>query len=97
MASEPRLAHSQLEDHRRFFTPRLPSTLAGAFKTVVGEARGAMGDKEKIQALFPKTYGKPTLSFEAADEAVARRRAARGWRRRRGRAAALVAAALPPP
>ena len=68
MASEPRLAHSQLEDHRRFFTPRLPSTLAGAFKTVVGEARGAMGDKEKIQALFPKTYGKPTLSFEAADE-----------------------------
>jgi diphosphate--fructose-6-phosphate 1-phosphotransferase len=68
MASEPRLAHSQLEDHRRFFKPRLPSTLAGSFKTVVGEARGAMGDKEKIQALFPKTYGKPTLSFEAADE-----------------------------
>ena len=64
MATEPRLAHSLLENHRRFFEPRLPSILKGNFKTVEGEAGGAMGDHDKIKALFPRTYGKPALSFQ---------------------------------
>ena len=69
-----RPVHSTLEDYRRSFAPRLPSVLKGAFASESGEALGAMGDKDKIKELFPKTYGKASVNFVAAakDDAASR-------------------------
>ena len=41
------------------FEPRLPKVLKGEFVASDGEAQGAMGDHDKIEKLFPKSYGMP--------------------------------------
>lgn len=54
-----------LQQARYSYQPKLPSALKqGAHVTLhIGEATTAVADSEKIQQLFPATYGAPTITF----------------------------------
>ena len=56
---------SELQKVRTVYTPKLPAALKGGACVNVkeGERLGAFADAEKIQALFPNTYGTPNLEF----------------------------------
>lgn len=60
---------SILQKARAAYQPKLPPALSeGAnVKAVVGEDTTAAGDVEKIQYLFPRTYGSPTVEFSKGD------------------------------
>lgn len=59
---------SELHTIRTAYEPKLPSVFGNgpAVNIVKGETGESVADPEKIQALFPKTYGLPTISFEAS-------------------------------
>lgn len=57
---------SLLQQHRSAYQPKLPASLRGNVKVVVGEATQSAGNQEEIKELFPNTYGLPKLTFEKA-------------------------------
>ena len=60
---------SPLQIERLQYQPKLPSSLqngVNALEMVEGSATQSVRDQEQIQALFSNTYGKPTVTFEAA-------------------------------
>ncbi|MBO5762343.1 MAG: diphosphate--fructose-6-phosphate 1-phosphotransferase, partial [Lentisphaeria bacterium] len=63
---------SALQKARTAYTPKLPAALrqGAAVKVSEGAPTTAVADVEKIQALFPSTFGSPVLTFEAAGEAI---------------------------
>ena len=58
---------SILQQLRASYQPKLPIALRGQVKVVKGEATQSVGNQEEIKALFPNTYGLPTITFEQAD------------------------------
>lgn len=62
---------SEMQRTRQLASPVLPAVLqSGSFTLEIKEALGAAADKEKIQALFPATYGKPRVLIVPGPEAV---------------------------
>ena len=63
---------SALQKARAAYQAKLPAVFANGAKVAVteGSATTAAADAEKIQALFPQTYGAPTVTFETAGEPV---------------------------
>lgn len=58
---------SPLQEARKQFKPRLPRVLAENGPNVgiiEGAATASVADQEKIQELFPNTYGLPEITFE---------------------------------
>jgi pyrophosphate--fructose-6-phosphate 1-phosphotransferase len=60
---------SALQKARAAYAPKLPPALRNGanVKAVRGKVTGAVSDQEKVQYLFPKSYGKPMIEFEAGD------------------------------
>jgi len=59
-----RSCYSALQSSRQNASPQLPDILKGGnFALDPKEALGAAADHEKIQALFPATYGKPRVEI----------------------------------
>lgn len=66
---------SQLSEARLSYQPKLPTVLRnGALKVAIseGEATESIADQEKIAALFPNTYGIPTVKFVEGEAPAAR-------------------------
>jgi diphosphate-dependent phosphofructokinase len=61
---------SPLQQERAKYQPKLPKSLRGTVKLVVGEATQSVADQEDIANLFPNTYGMPLISFEEGTETV---------------------------
>lgn len=60
---------SPLQKARLGYKPKLPSVLAQGIKNldlVIGEATTAVADLEDIKGIFPKSFGKPVVTFDAA-------------------------------
>ena len=58
---------SSLQKARYEYTPKLPGMLRNGISDICvkeGAATQSVADQEKIQALFPNTYGKPEITFE---------------------------------
>ena len=58
---------SVLQQQRAAYQPKLPATLWGPVKMVVGQPTQSVDDQEKIKALFPLTYGLPEITFVKDD------------------------------
>lgn len=54
---------SRLELLRHHYEPRLPLSLRGSMVVDKGDFTGSAGQEEEIRALFPHTFGQPTLHF----------------------------------
>lgn len=61
---------SPLQQERAKYRPKLPKSLRGTVKQIVGEATQSVADQEDIANLFPNTYGMPLISFEEGAETV---------------------------
>ncbi len=60
---------SPLQIERLKYQPKLPQSLqngVNGLRMVEGSATQSVRDQEQINALFPNTYGKPTVTFEAS-------------------------------
>ncbi len=60
---------SPLDQHRKAYKPKLPPSLSQGIERVqikTGAATDSVKDQEAIRAAFPKTYGLPLISLEAA-------------------------------
>ena len=58
---------SPLQDARYEYTPKLPAMLRAGISEIgvkQGEATASVADQDKIEALFPHTYGKCEITFE---------------------------------
>ena len=58
---------SPLQIARYGYTPKLPGMLRGGIAEICvknGSATQSVADQEKIQALFPNTYGKNEITFQ---------------------------------
>ena len=58
---------SSLQTARYQYNPKLPGMLRGGISEICvknGEATQSVADQEKIQALFPNTYGKNEITFQ---------------------------------
>ncbi|MCR5528037.1 MAG: diphosphate--fructose-6-phosphate 1-phosphotransferase [Saccharofermentans sp.] len=58
---------SPLQKARYEYQPKLPGMLRNGIAEICvkeGKATQSVADQEKIQALFPNTYGKPEITFE---------------------------------
>ena len=58
---------SPLQKARYQYTPKLPGMLRNGIAEICvkeGAATQSVADQDKIQALFPNTYGKPEITFE---------------------------------
>ena len=55
---------SALQKARASYQPKLPTALWGAVKAVEGAPTQSVANQEEIKALFPNTYGLPTITFE---------------------------------
>ncbi len=61
---------SPLQIERLKYQPKLPQSLqngVNGLRMVEGSATQSVRDQEQINALFPNTYGKPTVTFEASN------------------------------
>ncbi|MCF7832322.1 MAG: diphosphate--fructose-6-phosphate 1-phosphotransferase [Candidatus Marinimicrobia bacterium] len=60
---------SQLHTARTGYQPKLPSVFYNgpSVKIIKGKAGSSVSDHDKIKALFPNTYGMPTIGFEKTD------------------------------
>ena len=61
---------SPLQIERLKYQPKLPHSLqngVNGLRMVEGSATQSVRDQEQINALFPNTYGKPTVTFEASN------------------------------
>ena len=59
---------SPLQQERAKYQPKLPKSLQGAVKVVLGEATQSIADQQDIAGLFPNTYGMPLITFEEGTE-----------------------------
>jgi diphosphate-dependent phosphofructokinase len=59
---------SPLQQERAKYQPKLPKSLQGAVKVVLGEATQSIADQQDIAKLFPNTYGMPLITFEEGAE-----------------------------
>ncbi len=60
---------SPLQIERLKYQPKLPQSLqngVNGLRMVEGSATQSVRDQEQINALFPNTYGKPTVTFETS-------------------------------
>lgn len=68
---------SPLQKARYQYAPKLPAILRGSLDRIslnLGDPTRSVSDSEEIQALFPKTYGKPVARFtEGANPGMGRR------------------------
>lgn len=62
------MKRSLLQDLRAGYVPKLPKSLQGYVKIKEGEKTHCVEDEDSIKALFPNTYGMPTVEFEACDD-----------------------------
>jgi pyrophosphate--fructose-6-phosphate 1-phosphotransferase len=62
---------SQLHKARIGYQPKLPSVFLNGpkVKIINGKTGSSVADQDKIKALFPKTFGMPTIGFEANENA----------------------------
>ena len=61
---------SPLQIERLKYQPKLPQSLqngVNGLRMVEGSATQSVRDQEQVNALFPNTYGKPTVTFEASN------------------------------
>ena len=68
---------SPLQLARYQYTPKLPGMLRGGISEICvrdGEAAQSVADQEKIQALFPNTYGKNEITFQKGQNTSAAKR-----------------------
>ncbi len=59
---------SPLQIARESYVPKMPKSLQGSVKIVVGEKTDSVADQESIKEIFPNTYGMPIITFEPGDE-----------------------------
>ncbi len=59
---------SPLQQERAKYQPKLPKSLQGAVKVVLGEATQSIADQQDIAGLFPNTYGMSLITFEEGAE-----------------------------
>ena len=59
---------SALQIARASYIPKKPAVLEKNVTLQEGEATTAVADKEEIQKLFPKTYGRPIIKFVESDQ-----------------------------
>ena len=68
---------SPMQQARYQYSPKLPGMLRGGISQIcvrVGEPTQSVADQEKIQALFPNTYGKNEITFQLGENtSVAKR------------------------
>ncbi|MEA3391543.1 MAG: diphosphate--fructose-6-phosphate 1-phosphotransferase [Candidatus Marinimicrobia bacterium] len=62
---------SQLHKARTGYQPKLPSVFLNGpkVKIINGKAGSSVADQDKIKALFPKTFGMPTITFATNENA----------------------------
>ncbi len=68
---------SPLQVARYQYAPKLPGMLRNGISEIcvkVGSATESVADQEKIQALFPNTYGKPEITFQKGQNTSAAKR-----------------------
>ncbi len=68
---------SPLQMARYQYSPKLPGMLRNGISEIcvkVGDATESVADQEKIQALFPNTYGKPEITFQKGQNTSAAKR-----------------------
>lgn len=61
---------SPLQEERYNYTPKLPKTLRAGISEISvheGDVTQSVDDQEKVQALFPNTYGKKEITFEKGE------------------------------
>ncbi len=68
---------SPLQTARYQYAPKLPGMLRNGISEIcvkVGNPTESVADQEKIQALFPNTYGKPEITFQKGQNTSAAKR-----------------------
>ena len=61
---------SPLQKERLKYAPKLPTSLQNGIKNLIykeGEKTNSVADCEQIKELFPNSYGKPIVTFEASN------------------------------
>lgn len=59
---------SNLAEKRKLYVPLLPTGLQGSIAFQKGSPTAAIADVEKIQSLFPNTFGQPLLAVQTTGE-----------------------------
>ena len=65
---------SPLQIARYQYTPKLPGMLRNGISEICvkeGKETASVADQEKIQALFPNTYGKKEITFQKGENTSA--------------------------
>lgn len=62
------MVKSALQIARAAYKPKMPKALYGAVRVEEGAATQSVANQEEVKALFPNTYGMPTLKFVEASE-----------------------------
>ena len=68
---------SPLQSARFAYSPKLPSMLRGSvdkIAAVKGKAAEPAADRERLREVFPRSYGLPSVTLGAGDNAAAKRR-----------------------
>ena len=58
---------SALQIERAKYQPKVPRSLVGAVKLVVGEKTESVANQAEVKELFPNTYGMPLIKFEEGE------------------------------
>ena len=58
---------SALQIERAKYQPKVPNSLLGAVKLVVGEKTESVANQAEVKELFPNTYGMPLIKFEEGE------------------------------
>lgn len=58
---------SALQKERAKYQPKVPKSLVGAVKLVVGEKTESVSNQKEVKKLFPNTYGMPLIKFEEGE------------------------------
>jgi len=59
---------SALQIERAKYLPKVPKSLLGAVKLVVGEKTESIANQAEVKELFPNTYGMPLIKFEEGEK-----------------------------
>ena len=63
------MTKSALQIARAAYQPKMPKALYGSVQVEEGAATQSVDNQEEVKALFPNTYGMPTLKFvESSDK-----------------------------
>jgi diphosphate-dependent phosphofructokinase len=58
---------SALQIERAKYQPKVPKSLVGAVKLVIGEKTESVANQAEVKELFPNTYGMPLITFEEGE------------------------------